>query len=326
MATIVKRDDKWRVQVRRKGHKTLSKTFSKKILAEKWAREMETAVEEGRFHANDPDFGVVVQRYIDEVLPLKPMQRTHHATLRTLRRKVSGVLVSGLTAGWMLEFAKQHDVAPSTRGQLFIFLGMVLKAADTFWDVRPDWDEWNRGRKALQSMGLVARSQERSRRVSDDEVELIMDHMRSTLPMDELIAFAIDSCMRVAEVCRIEWRDLDTEKRTVMIRDRKHPQKKLGNHQTVPLLGRTFGIIQRQVKQSKLIFPYNPNSIGAAWCRAVQNAGLEDVRWHDLRHEGISRLFEQSYGIEQVALVSGHSSWNQLRRYTHLTPESLHRD
>lgn len=96
--------------------------------------------------------------------------------------------------------------------------------------------------------------------------------------------------------------------------------------QTVPLLGRTFGIIQRQVKQSKFIFPYNPNSIGAAWCRAVQHAGLEDVRWHDLRHEGISRLFTQGYGIEQVALVSGHTSWNQLRRYTHLKPESLHRD
>lgn len=152
MATIVKRDDKWRVQVRRKGHKTLSKTFSKKILAEKWAREMETAVEEGRFHANDPDFGVVVQKYIDEVLPIKPMQRTHHATLRTLRRKVGGTLVSAV------------------------------------------------------------------------------------------------------------------------------------------------------------------------------NAGLEDLRWHDLRHEGIPRLFEGGYGVEQVAIVSGHNDWGMLRRYTHLKPESLHRD
>ena len=106
MATIVKRDDKWRAQVRRKGHKTLSKTFSKKVLAEKWAREMETAVEEGRFHANDPDFGTLLQRYIDEVLPLRPMQRSHHATMRTLRRRVGGTLVSKLNAQWMMDFAQ----------------------------------------------------------------------------------------------------------------------------------------------------------------------------------------------------------------------------
>lgn len=55
-------------------------------------------------------------------------------------------------------------------------------------------------------------------------------------------------------------------------------------------------------------------------------AGLVDLRWHDLRHEAICRLFEAGYEIQEVALVSGHRDWNMLRRYTHLKPESLHRE
>lgn len=324
MASIYKLGDGWRAQVRRKGHKTLSKTFSKKVLAEKWVREMEGAIEEGKFHANDPDVGVVIQRYIDEVLPIKPLQRTHHATMRTLRRKLGGVLVSQLTAQWMLDYTKGRDVAPSTMDQEFIFIAMALRHADTFWEVRPDWDEWKRGRHALRLYGLTGRSVERARRISDDEVEAILDHMKSTLPMEELIAFAIDTAMRLSEVCRIRWSDLNEQKRTVVIRDRKHPTLKKGNDQTVPLLGRSFDIIKRQTRQSGLIFPYKTGSISAAWCRAAELAGVNDARWHDLRHEGVSRLFESGFSMMEVALVSGHKDLNMLRRYTHLSPERLH--
>lgn len=325
MATIIKRGDSWRAQIRKAGAKTLSATFTKKALADKWVRETELAIEQGQFRKEDPDFGVLFQRYIDEVLSLKPMQRSHVATMRTLRRKMSGVLVSELTPAWMLKTAQDMDVAPSTRAQLFIFMGLVLRTADTFWEVRPDWDGWKRGRRALLEYGLIGRSVERSRRVSEEEIDDIMDEMRSGLPMEELIRFSVDSCMRLGELTRVLWTDIDHDKRTLLIRDRKHPNKKKGNHQTIPLLGHTYAIIKRQVKQNEFIFPFNPNSISAAFFRACQKAGVKDMHWHDLRHEGISRLFEQGYAIQEVALVSGHTSWNMLRRYTHLSPESLHR-
>lgn len=323
MATILKRGESWRAQVRKSGYKPLSKTFSKKVLAEKWVREREAEMESGLFVKEDPDFGVLIQRYIDEILPLKPMQRSHTATLRTLKRKVTGTKVSELTPQWMFDFAKAHNVAPSTRAQLFIFLGMVLRTADTLWEVRPDWDRWHRGRKLLISMNLIGRSLERSRRVSEDEVELILDNMRSSLPMEDLIAFAIDSCMRLGEVVRVVWTDLRAQDKTLTIRDRKHPRKRLGNHQTIPLLGRSFEIASRQMRWKKEIFPYDANSISAAFHRAVERAGLEDLRWHDLRHEGVCRLFEAGMSIPEVALVSGHNDWNQLRRYTHLRAVDL---
>lgn len=326
MATITKRGENWRVQIRRRGAKPIYKTFSKKILAEKWASEMELQVEAGKFAAEDPDFGVLIQRYIDEILPIKPMQRSHEATMRNLKRRVLGTRVSQITAQWMLDVAQKFDCGPSTRAQYFIFLAMVLKTADTFWEVRPNWDEWKRGRHMLIQYGLIGRSKERSRRVTNDDVDAILDCMQSSLPMEELIGFAIDSCVRLGELVRITWGDLDEDKRTVVIRDRKHPRLKQGNHQTIPLLGRSFDIVKAQVRQKKEIFPYNPNSISAAFHRAVVRAGIVDMRWHDLRHEGICRLFEAGYEIQEVAMVSGHADWNMLRRYTHLKPESLHRD
>lgn len=326
MASITKRGDSWRVQVRRRGHKPLYQTFTKKALAERWAREMESEVEAGKFVAEDPDFGVLVQRYIDEILPVRPMQRSHVATMRNLKRRVAGTKVSEITPAWMLEFAQGVNAAPSTRGQLLVFLGLVLRTADTFWGVRPDWDGWKRGRHMLLTYGLIGPSQARSRRVSEEEIELILDCMQSGLPMEDLIRFAVDSCMRLGEIVRVVWSDLDTEGKTLTIRDRKHPRKKLGNHQTIPLLGEAFTIASRQMKWRKEIFPYDAGSISAAWHRAVVRAGLDDLRWHDLRHEGICRLFERGYEIQEVALVSGHSDWNMLRRYTHLKPESLHRE
>ncbi len=326
MATIVKRGDSWRAQIRKAGTKTLSKTFSKKVLAEKWVRETELAIEAGEFQREDPDFGALVQRYIDEILPVKPMQRSHTASMRTLRRKVAGVTVSQLTPAWMLEFAQGMDCAPSTRNQYLIFLGLVLRTADTFWDVRPNWDAWKRGRAALAEYNLIGRPGQRDRRVTDADVVQILDHMSSGLPMDDLIAFAIASCMRLSEITRAQWADVDHTKKTLLIRDRKHPNKKAGNHQTIPLLGEAYPIVKRQIKQHGLIFPFDGNSISAAFHRATVKAQIPDMRWHDLRHEGISRLFEQGYHIEQVALVSGHASWNMLKRYTHLAPESLHRD
>lgn len=52
--------------------------------------------------------------------------------------------------------------------------------------------------------------------------------------------------------------------------------------------------------------------------------GIYDLKFHDLRHEATSRLFEAGLTIERVALVTGHKDWEMLRRYTLLKPKDLH--
>lgn len=101
--------------------------------------------------------------------------------------------------------------------------------------------------------------------------------------------------MRIGEVCKIRWEDLHEEHRTVIVRDRKDPRKKAGNHMIVPLLAESFDIVKRQSKTSDLIFPYNPRSVTAGFQRVRNELGIEDLRYHDLPREGASRLFEKGY-------------------------------
>jgi integrase len=121
--------------------------------------------------------------------------------------------------------------------------------------------------------------------------------------------------------------DLNEQDRTITIRDRKHPTEKQGNDQEVPLLGEAFDIVKRQPKTDKegRIFPVTDGTISSIFPRACNALKIEDLRFHDLRHEGVSRLFEKGYTIEQVALVSGHRDWKMLARYTQIKAKDLHR-
>jgi len=116
------------------------------------------------------------------------------------------------------------------------------------------------------------------------------------------------------------------------IRDRKDPRHKQGNDQRIPLLAVSgydgFALIeeQRAIRSNSedRIFPYVSKSASASFTRACAELEIEDLQFHDLRHEGTSRLFEAGFSIQQVALVTGHRDWKILRRYTHLRPETLH--
>lgn len=93
----------------------------------------------------------------------------------------------------------------------------------------------------------------------------------------------------------------------------------------VPLLGGAFDIAIKRPKQGDRIFPYNSRSVTAGFQRVRNTLGIEDLRYHDLRREGASQLFEKGYSIEEVAQVTGHKNLNILWQvYTQLFPHKLH--
>lgn len=183
----------------------------------------------------------------------------------------------------------------------------------------------------MKYMGLSTKSKERERRPTDDEIAricawFVAKGARQKVPMGDLIHFAIATAMRAGEITRLKWTDLNELHKTITIRDRKHPQEKEGNDQEVPLLGDAFAIVMRQPRTDDRIFPVADGTASSLFPRACNALGIVDLRFHDLRHEGISRLFEQGYRIEQVALVSGHRDWKMLFRYTQVKAKDLHRD
>ena len=112
--------------------------------------------------------------------------------------------------------------------------------------------------------------------------------------------------------------DLDVEQSEIIVRDMKNPGEKIGNDVVTMLPPEALQLIQARKVTKGRIWPVNAESVSSSFTRACQILGIEDLHFHDLRHEGISRLFEMGWNIPRVACVSGHRSWKSLQRYTHV--------
>ena len=333
MATYRQRGGRWQVQVRLAGRAPRSATFATKAEARDWARSIEAEVVTGR-NASTETIDGLIRRYIEEVGRLKPFGRSKLGALSKLRTGLGHRKLSRLSARDIIEHAhvRRNDGAgPVTIGMELSYLGTILKTARALWRLQVTDAAVREAREGLAMIGLIGKSAERERRPTQDELDRLRAYARANprqvIPLADIIEFAVATAMRREEVCRIRWADLDAERRIVVVRDRKHPRQKRGNDERVPLLGATgydgLAIILRQPRTADRIFPYRPDSVSTAFQRACAELGIVDLHLHDLRHEGVSRLFEAGLPIEHVALVSGHRDWRNLRRYTQLKPETV---
>lgn len=338
MASIINRGGRWRALVRMNG---LSKcaTFDTRALAKEWAEKVEGEIEQikarGVITAKGKTLGNLIDRYVEELEPIKRWGRSKTKDLDRLKRDLGHIKASQLTAAHLTHYFTKRRAGGAggvVVGAQLGYLRGVLQTARSLWHLDVPVQAADAAREALAGVGMTSKSKRRDRRVTDAEITKLIDHFNKQdtgVPMAEIIRFCVATAMRISEVCSLRWEDLDEQKRTVIVRDRKHPSDKWGNDMTVPLLDATgydaFAIAVRQPRRGERIFPYNAKTIGTYVTRAVADLGLVDLHLHDLRHEGITRLFAAGYRIEQVALVSGHRDWAMLKRYTHVRAEDLHR-
>lgn len=324
MATITPREGGWRAQVRRKGHKPVSKQFRTKAMAERWARGVEDDMAAGRYAAaSGLALAKAIDRFHAETEKSKPIAKTKAGNLRYLRNGgMGGIELEALNAGHIIAHANARTCGPQTMAMELLFLGEVLEYARHAWGVKLG-DPLKDARPVLKRAKRVGKSTERTRRPTPDELARLRTYLSANkrMPMRDLFDFAIASAMRLGEVARLLWADLDESKSLVLVRQRKHPVTK--RDEWVPLLPDARALVDAQARTDARIWPYHPDSMTRAFRDACSALGVVGLTWHDLRHEGVSRLFEAGYRIEQVALVSGHKDWKSLKRYTNLRPESL---
>lgn len=329
MAVVERRGKKWRALVRLKGHPTASRTFNGRKAADDWGRATEDALRAGKaIPGESPTVSDLVDRYVKEMARFKPVSATKRGNLRRWEESLGDREVASLTGQDVLDHVAGRDVTPATMAMEVAFLAEVLAAGRSLWGYTIP-DVVAAVRPTLRRAGAVGKPQERDRRPTADELAALADYFRfnfGRIPMRDVVPFAIETAMRMGEIVGLRWEDYrPSDKPTILIRERKDPLNKSGNNQWVPLLGQAAAIIERQARTGSLIFPYKQDSVGAAFRRACERLQIADLHFHDLRHEGVSRLFEAGYTIEQVAIVSGHRDWKSLKRYTNLRPESLHR-
>lgn len=330
MAVIERRGKKWRALVRVKGHPSASRTFTSRRMAEEWGKVTEDALRAGKAAPQEAiTLADLIDRYVKEMARMgTPVGATKRGNLRRWSESLGEREIGTLTGKDVVDHLAGRAVSPATRTLELVFLGNVLDAGRSLWNLTIP-DIIPAARPTLRRQGLVGKPRERDRRPTQDELDRLAAFYRynfGAIPMRDIIPFAIDTAMRLGEIVSLRWADYRPgDKPMIKIRDRKHPQHKAGNDQTVPLLGQSAAIIDRQPRNGALIFPFKADSIGASFRRACIRLGIDDLHLHDLRHEGTSRLFEQGYQIQEVAIVTGHTDWKSLRRYTQLRPESLHR-
>ncbi len=345
MATFTKlKSGSWRAQVRRKG-KYVNETFLRRKDAGAWALEIERRIDRGEPAAAQRSRGA---KTIGDLIGLhrndlqevgKRIGRSKAASLTLLEHRLGRLRISELDRERVIQFGKaraREGAGPVTLGMDLGYIKTILSHAAAVHGVVLSTEPIALARIALARLGLVGKGNERDRRPTQDELDKLVAAFDANplqqIPVGRIICFAVATAMRQDEICRIEWSDFDPAARMLLIRDRKDPRKKSGNNQRIPLLNVTgydaCAIIEEQratgANHIGRIFPYSGRSIGTAFRRQCRKLKIEDLHFHDLRHEGASRLFEAGFSIEHVSLVTGHKDWKMLRRYTHLKPEALH--
>jgi integrase len=335
MAYIRQLKGSWVAAIRRKGHKSISKSFPTKGRAVEWARGVEAQMDARQFKdargLSDITFGQLIERYTEEIGGIKPFGRCKADVLRRLAIHLGHVAMSEMTTDRIMDYVRPRakEVSGVTLAVEITYMAVVLRAAKELWDLPVDTSVTGAVRSKLKFLGVSTKSIERDRRPTQREIDDICLYfttkVRQKVPMEDLILFAIETAMRLGEILALRWEDINHADKTITIRNRKHPTEKQGNDQEVPLLGDAYKIACRQPKIDDRIFPYADGTPSTLFPRACKALKIDDLRFHDLRHEGVSRLFERGYTIEQVSLISGHRDWKMLARYVQLRAKDLHR-
>lgn len=318
-----------RVRVMRDGmtyHET--DTFDRRPAAAAWMKKRERELAKpGAIplaKMDDPTLAKAIDRYTEE--SVREIGRTKAQVLKAIKNyPIAEMPCSTIKSKDVIEFLQSLTSQPQTVGNYASHLAAVFAIARPMWDYRLDDREMKDAITVARRLGIISRSLQRDRRPTLDELDKLLGHFierrkkaPQALPMHKVIVFALFSTRRQEEITRIAWKDFQKEHKRVLVRDMKHPGEKLGNDTWVDLPGEAIQVIESMRRSKPEIFPYSTDAITANFTRACKLLDIHDLHFHDLRHEGISRLFEMGWNIPHVAAVSGHRSWVSLKRYTHI--------
>lgn len=160
----------------------------------------------------------------------------------------------------------------------------------------------------------------RDRRLEPGELEKILSNCSNE--MSQIIRFAIETAMRRGELLSMSWENVHLDKRIVLL-----PETKNGKKRSVPLSLEATSILgerpHKLLDGKGKVWSLTPDAVSSKFAQACRKAELSDIRFHDLRHEATSRLFEKGLTVMQVATITGHKTLQMLNRYTHLRAEDL---
>lgn len=336
MAYIKKRGEYWRAEVRRKGHKPTYRTFDTQAEAQKWARRIEAEIDTGTYVDNSAaektTLGEALEKYRHEIAAKKRHPAQENGRIdRWLKNDLCFRTLANLRGA---DFARYRDQRRA-QGKAENTIRLELQLVSHLYEIaRKEWGMEGL-MNPLKNIRKPSVSVARDRRLEPGEYEKIRAALDESSNPYAVAAFdlAIETSLRQGTLFNLQWEWIDLERRMVRIPISARGAENKGVPAALPLSTRALTVLrtlhslteqQVPVKHpSGAVLRTTPNAVRCIWKRILPLLGISDLRWHDLRHEAASRLFEKGLHPFEVASITGHRSMQMLKRYTHLKPESL---
>lgn len=337
MATIYKRSSgTWKALIRKRGWPHVIKTFRTKRDAVDWARRTEDEMVRGvyidRAASERMLLKTALDRYAAEITPSKRIttQRREKSLRAHLGAALGDYSLAAITPDLVAEYRDQRLQAGLSASSIRLELALLshlFTVAIKEWRIGLVYNPVSNIRKPAPHRG-------RDRRLSPQEEERLLRacDAHSNPMFGQIVRLALHTSMRAGEISSLRCHQVDLDKRVVTLTETKN-----GSTRTVPLSSKATFVMRSAIENplrpadTDLVFFGDPGRDGKRrpyefrpqWYRTLAEVGIDGLRFHDLRHEAVSRLVEAGLGDQEVAAISGHKSMQMLRRYTHLRAEDL---
>lgn len=327
MASIRARKDRdgivigWQCQVIRKGFPQQTKTFPSKAQAAAWAAVVESEMTRGvwrdRSESEHTTLSDALDRYEREIsVTKKGAEREASAIAQIKESPLAGRMLASIQGKDLAGYRDQllnAQYAPASIRRRFAVISHLYTIAAKEWGmpglVNP-----------VHLVRIPKNDDARDRRLMDNEESRLLEAAEAYgHPLPSVIRFAMETAMRRGEIAAMQWKHLDAKAHVLAV-----PDTKTDTPRRVPLSTTALAVLEGLPRRiDGLIWGVRADSITQAFDRACKRAAIEDLRFHDLRHEATSRLFEKGLNPMQVAAITGHKTLQMLKRYTHLRAEDL---
>lgn len=322
----------FRVMVRLKGFPAQCATFERKTDAKIWAQQTEAAIRERRYFKTSASrkytLGEMIDRYIEEVLPLKPKsQKNQEMQLKWWKSQIGVYTLGDITPAMIGECRDKLRLGKTNKGTLrtpativryMAALSHAFTIAVNEWGVIDD-NPVRKVKKPIEPRGRV-------RFLSDEErVKLLVACKEScNKSLYTVVVLAISTGMRYSEIMNLAWNDVDLQRKTVILHETKN-----GERRNVAIAGHAFELLRDLHKKRRLdtnlLFPgedpKKPMTLRKCWNTAMEKAGIKDFRFHDLRHSAASYLAMNGATLTEISEVLGHKTLQMVKRYAHLSEQ-----
>lgn len=299
---------RWQAQVSKQGIRR-AKSFRSKQEARDWANRQEFLISEGDGSAASGTLRDIFQRYAREVSPKKRGARWEQIRLERLcGDSLADVPLKQLAAS---DFAQWRDerllqVKPATVNREMVLMSGALNVARKEWGVISV--------NPLSDVRKPSKPPPRDRRVSQEEIDALLkvsgsDLNKVTARAIHAFRFAIETGMRAGEIVGLEWERVDLDKRVARLELTKN-----GTTREVPLSSKAVELLLETKIHEVSCFGINSAQLDALFRKARDTAKIPNLRFHDSRHEAITRLAKK-LDVLSLARMVGHKDIRMLQIY-----------